>query len=363
MKSLTYIATFLILLASCKNKDAFVVEGKVNNAGDLKKVMLYRNSELVDSAFLNENQQFTFKRVAADPDFYNLTIGDNSLAFVAQNGDELDFEFDLSNPGAYTVSGNEDSEKLKEFNDISTSFNKVFMSIQEEFAQKVGENPALQDSLTKVLTPKFEENLLAYSKASLDFGKKNTENLAGFYAMGTIDQAKYEQELIAYAEKIKGKFQKVEAVNQFLKRMEAIAPLSIGKIAPGFEMPSIDGKVVRLADFRGKYVLVDFWAAWCGPCRKENPNIVKVYQRFKDKNFTILGVSLDDDKTEWQQAIKDDGLTWTQVSELKRWDSPIVNLYKLESIPASFLLDPDGKIIAKNLRGKELDDFLAKTLK
>ena len=109
--------------------------------------------------------------------------------------------------------------------------------------------------------------------------------------------------------------------------------------------------------------MVDFWASWCGPCRSENPNIVKLFHRFKNKNFTILGVSLDDDREDWLKAIQDDQLSWTQVSELKRWESPIVNLYKIESIPASFLLDPNGKIIAKNLRGADLEAFLAKTLR
>ncbi|MFM6975406.1 MAG: redoxin domain-containing protein [Sphingobacteriaceae bacterium] len=364
MKNLFYILSLLLVLSACKNKDLFLVNGQVENAGDLKKVLLYQNNELIDSAFLNEKGEFKFSRVSPEPEFFNLTLGDHGATFVAQNGDEIDFKFNLKDPTSfYEVSGSEEIEKLKEFNEISSKYTKIFVAIQDEFVQKVSANPALQDSLNKVLSPRFEENLAAYSQATLDFGKQNSSSLAGFYAMGTLDQVKYEQELIEYAETIKGKFDKNNAVSQFLKRMEAVKPVSIGQPAPAFEMPSTDGKVIRLSDFKGKYVLLDFWASWCGPCRKENPNIVRLYNQYKDKNFTIFGVSLDDDQADWLQAIKDDGLNWTQVSELKRWDSPIVNLYKIESIPASFLLDPQGKIIAKNLRGEELAQFLAKTLK
>lgn len=363
MRNLIYIFLIISLLAACKNKDEFVIRGKVENAGTLKRILLYQNNELIDSAFLNEDQEFKFVRMAPNPDFYSLSFEEQNTVFIAQNGDELDFKFDLKSlSGTYEVEGNDASKKLKEFNELSAQYTKIFTEIQEEFVKKVSENPSLQDSLNKVLGPRYEQNLQAYSQAALTFGQKESDNLAGFYAMSTLDQVKFEQALIEYAAKIKGKFPNHEGVKQFIKRMDALAPLSIGRIAPGFELPSAEGKVIRLADFKGKYVLIDFWASWCGPCRQENPNIVRLYNRFKNKNFTILGISLDDDRADWLKAIKDDGLTWTHVSELKRWDSPIANLYKIESIPASFLLDPQGKIIAKNLRGTDLEDFLVKTL-
>ena len=133
--------------------------------------------------------------------------------------------------------------------------------------------------------------------------------------------------------------------------------------APDFELATPEGKLVKLSDFAGKYVLLDFWASWCPPCREENPHVVKAYERFKDKNFTVLGVSLDDSKSRWMQAIQADKLTWTQVSDLKRWDGDVVALYKVDGIPTSFLIDPEGKIIAKNLRGPDLEEFLSKIIK
>jgi len=140
---------------------------------------------------------------------------------------------------------------------------------------------------------------------------------------------------------------------------------AIGVVAPDFTQNDPNGKPVKLSDFRGKYVLIDFWASWCGPCRKENPTVVKAYAQFKNKNFEILGVSLDNPnaKAAWLKAIETDKLTWTQVSDLQGWNNKVAVLYGVKGIPQNFLLDPKGVIIAKNLRGDELIQTLSTALK
>lgn len=354
----------ITVLTACKNNDEFIVNGKFDNASGLKSVAIYKADKLVDSAILDDKGEFKFTVISPDADFYYISAGQKTYPLIAENGDEIDFKADYSNEtGEYELTGSEDSEKLKEFNKISARYGKIYMDIQKEYQEKVSANPAVKDSIERVLIPRFEKNMNDFAKESVEFAEKNKDNLAGFYAMSSLDQTKYESELLKYADDIKGKFPNTIAVQSFTAKMEKLKTLAVGQTAPDFQMTSADGKELKLSQFRGKYVLLDFWASWCAPCREENPNVVKQYNTFKDKNFTILGVSLDNNKDLWLKAIKDDKLAWNHASELKQWDSDVVKQYSIEGIPASYLLDKEGKIIAKNLRGAELEAFLTKTLK
>jgi peroxiredoxin len=143
------------------------------------------------------------------------------------------------------------------------------------------------------------------------------------------------------------------------QQIDAARTGAVGTQAIEFSQANPDGQQVALSSFRGKYVLVDFWASWCRPCREENPNVVKAFNKYKDKNFTVLGVSLDQSRAPWVKAIEKDKLTWTQVSDLKGWSNEVAAKYNVQSIPQNFLVDPTGKIVAKNLRGEELNSRLS----
>jgi peroxiredoxin len=145
-----------------------------------------------------------------------------------------------------------------------------------------------------------------------------------------------------------------ETFAELEKQAKSIANVGVGKVAPDFSAPNPEGKTISLKQSLGKVTIVDFWASWCGPCRKENPSVVAMYNELHSKGLNVIGVSLDDDAAKWKEAIAADKLTWNHVSNLKKWDDPIAKQYGIASIPATFILDASGKIVAKDLRGDQL---------
>ena len=353
----------LVLLGACSEQDKFSITGDIAHPGELKKVLLYEGEQVIDSAFLDKDNQFVFNGTAVEARFYTLGVGNEYYYVIAQNGDKIHFVVDLDgNPREYTVKGSELSEKLKTFAGIQDAYMEDAIAISQQFDTEVAERPDQEDQIRAELLGKYEAIIAKGSERVLDFAKENQDNLAGFFAMISLDPSAYEQEMIVYADYIRDKFPSNNAVQAFVNHMAELKPLSVGAKAPDFEANDVDGKAVKLSDFQGKYTLLDFWASWCGPCRQENPNIVKQYNTYKDKGFTVLGVSLDNSREDWLQGIADDGLTWTHVSDLQRWNSQAAQLYKVSAIPASFLIDPDGVIVAKNLRGPALGAFLKEHL-
>jgi len=365
---LTFYALIFLafVIVSCKDKSTFTISGTIKNPASLKSIYLLEADSsqiaVIDSTKLSEDGKFQFKHPAPYANLYKLRVGSSIFDVIAQNGDVIDFSTDLNdNTHAYTVTGSDNSEKIKEFNKISNFFGDKNSKVADEYMAKSQALGKESDSLQAIYQPQFEKNLADYGQAILKFVNENRGSLAAFYAMTSIDQFKYEQQMVAYADSIKDSFKDNPGVQHFIHQMAAVKPISVGHKAPEFTITGLDGKPVSLADYKGKYVMIDFWASWCGPCRAENPNVVKQYNAFKGKGFNILGVSLDVEKKDWQKAINDDKLAWAHGSDLKRFDGPTERLYHIEAIPSNFIIDPQGVIVAKNITGAALEAFLNKT--
>ena len=365
---LTLYTLVLISLTifSCTDKSAFTISGTVTNPGSLKKIFLVEADsagiKVVDSTQLSENGKFEFKHSAPYENLYKIRVGGSIFDIIAKNGDAITFSTDINDISkAYTVTGSEESEKIKDFNKLnnvySDKMNKLYNDYQAK-AQALGKET---DSLKNAYIPQFQLIMDEQSAATLKYVNDNKNSLAGFYAATSLDPDKYEQQLIAYADAIKDNFKDNLGVQQFEKQITAAKPTSIGQHAPDFTIICIDDKPIKLSDYKGKYVMLDFWASWCMPCRQENPNVVKQYAVYHAKGLNILGISLDQDKSKWQQAITADNLSWTHASDLKNFEGPTEVLYHIQAIPSNFIIDPNGIIVAKNVRGADLEQFLNKT--
>lgn len=369
MKTRLTLYTLVLLsltIFSCTDKNAFTISGTVTNPGSLKKIFLVEADsagiKVVDSTQLSENGKFEFKHSAPYENLYKIRVGGSVFDIIAKNGDAITFSTDINdNSKAYTVIGSEESEKIKDFNKLNNVYSDKMSKLYSDYQAKAQALGKETDSLINAYRPQFQVIMDEQSAATLKYVNDNKNSLAGFYAATSLDPDKYEQQLIAYADAIKDNFKDNIGVQQFEKQMAAAKPTSIGQHAPDFTIIGIDDKPIKLSDYKGKYVMLDFWASWCMPCRQENPNVVKQYAVYHAKGLNILGISLDQDKSKWQQAIATDNLSWTHASDLKNFEGPTEVLYHIQAIPSNFIIDPNGIIVAKNVRGTDLEQFLNKT--
>jgi peroxiredoxin len=367
MKKLSCLLFICLAFAACKNKAAFTITGKILNAVPQSKVYLFsldkNNAVAIDSTVLSEKGEFKFSQTTPSVNFFKVTANQNEYMIIAKNGDDIKLEADLANKNMdYKLSGAEEADKLQELNVNKNKYTAKMAEIQRQFEEQVEAQPQNREAIANQMRPALMRETEGLVNFILKFANDNPKSLASFYAINSLNPSDYEKEFIAYSDKIKSNFNDNAAVTEFLVRMAKLKTVQIGQVAPAFTIKTVDGKTASLADFKGKYVLLDFWASWCMPCRQENPNVVKAYNKYKNRNFTIFSVSLDKDPVAWKQAIAADNLTWTHAGELSDFEGPTVRLYQVEAIPSSFLVDPAGKIIAKNLRGEQLDAFLDNNL-
>ncbi|MCC6722382.1 MAG: AhpC/TSA family protein [Bacteroidia bacterium] len=278
-------------------------------------------------------------------------------------GEKTKLSISIKNEGwiTYKVSGDKENLLINELYSIYLNHDKNL----QDFNREVSEiDPSMvTDSLRTVVGERFKSMQKSRTDNIAAFINSKEGCLALYFAVTFL----FEEPDISLMEAVYQKLNKKMPNSKYTKELkialDSISPLEIGGVAPDLELADFDGKMIKLSSLRGKVVLIDFWASWCGPCRRENPNVVKLYNNFKNKGFEIYGVSLDENGDKWKAAVSNDGLSWIHVSDLKGWQSIASRIYQVSSIPYTVLLDKSGRIIAKGLRGSELEAKLAEILK
>lgn len=308
-----------------------------------------------------KNGDFRFDIELAQPDYYVLRFGSSKIDLILRDESDIKVYGDGKNIEQFTnIVGSEESASMNDFIRAKNSW-EVFV---DSINTVVENDPSQQQALRQ----KFQRRQQEYQATVRSFVQAN-QNSAALYAIQSIidpnaDFEGYEN----ITKQLMAGFSESPTVQELYSEMEKLKeaqlandPLAPGKMAPDFTEAMPDGEMLSLSDLRGKVVLLDFWASWCGPCRRENPNVVALYEKYKDKGFTVMSVSLDKDKAKWLKAIENDNLSWpNHVSDLKFWQSKAAKLYGVSGIPFTVLIDQEGKIIRTKLRGPQLEAELSR---
>ena len=336
----------------------FSIDGTLAGAAGKKLTLINGdNNKKVDHITLSTDT-FHLKGKAAGMTVFALQTEERPmpLLLVVQGGDRIHIQGQLADFPLATVTGNDQSVTMQQYQ-------KQFMPLLQQ-AQRIHQRAAAltaaSDSATQVALQNearvFNSELQSTGIAFIQY---HPDAIASVFALMNSLKILGSKQLNTLYQSLSDSVKNSRYGKMVAAEIDRVTTTAIGATAPDFTLKDVDGQVVNLSDFRGQYVLVDFWASWCGPCRMENPNVVAAYKAYQSENFTVLGVSLDEDEKSWKDAIEQDQLHWTQVSDLQGWNNAAARLYHVNGIPTNFLLDPSGKIIGKNLRGAALEQKLA----
>lgn len=375
LKKFTF-AIPIILLAGCSNinpeSKGFELKGKLSNThGETIYLQQLSPTGLtnVDTATIDDKGEFTMTAPVKEIGFYRLRVTDKNFAtFIFKENEKVKVTGDLTNLGtSYTVEGSEDSKLFWELNKASLDNYGKRDSIQrtfQAFINRPNMDSIRVDSLSNALEKPYMQLMEQHNTYLKNFIDKHSNSFAALAAIQQLSPDQFADTYKKLDEALFKKYPNSSYVKEFHASVTKQNSLGVGTPAPEINMNTPEGKPLALSSLKGKVVLVDFWASWCGPCRAENPNVVAAYKKYAAKGFDIYSVSLDKDAEKWKQAILKDGLIWkNHVSDLKFWQSPVVQLYNFNAIPTNVLIDKEGKIIAKNLRGEELEKKLAAIFK
>jgi peroxiredoxin len=379
MKRIFILLILSVLISSCEKEKRtdYIINGNAEEVYNGIRVYLKEVDEKgqetpIDTAIVMDGK-FEIQGVVTEPNIHFLSVDgtQGKIVFMLENS-EITINIDKQNIAKSEIIGSST-------NDDFLVFQTEMQAIRDEAMglMKVSATANPQDNISDSITQKVETLKTELLNYPLTFVKKNLDSYFSLELM-KIEANKPKVDLknlntiyasLASELKASDKGQKIKVrLDELQKEFEKTAHLEVGNIAPSFEAPTPEGDIVSLDDLKGKVTIIDFWAAWCGPCRRENPNVVRIYNKYHDQGLEIIGISLDgqsrqpNPKKAWLDAIEKDQLTWNHVSSLKYFNDPVAKLYNIQAIPATYILDAKGTIVAKNLRGKALEDKVQELL-
>lgn len=362
------IVVALMALFSCgesesKTDGMVKVSGKLSNAPEGVLILSQftdSRPKVLDTLEVSKSGEFMYDLTLDSPTFYELNLYGKKSVRLALFKEDVEVSYDFADSTSLAIEGSQDSKEMVKIEAMMEKYQAKVNKLNEAYYEAMSKNDTEAIKQIQADAQNLEGNQADEVKKVIESMGDSFSSLAAIGLLNPKNDFPFIDELVT---RLNDNYPNTDMILTMKAQMDEMRTLSVGQVAPDFELPNPEGDMVKLSSLRGKYVMIDFWAAWCKPCRVENPNVVRLYEEYKEKGFEVFGVSLDRTREDWLKAIEDDGLTWPQVSDLKYFNSAAAALYQIEAIPATYLLDPDGKIIAKDLRGPALENKLAEIFK